>query len=88
MKRSIKMQVEESVEEEIKKLKLEGHCYLRFKDLEFCTDEYYFKGNEGSKFLGWPCYELKVAWSYLRDNFDYGRFDFPGHHANAKFFLL
>ncbi|NRT15269.1 hypothetical protein HNP99_001616 [Flavobacterium sp. 28A] len=88
MKRTIKMQVEESVTEEVKILQLGGIDYLRFKDLKFSSDEFLFVGVSGSSLLGWEHYEVRVAWNYLKSNFDYGFFDVPGNHKNAKFFYI
>jgi hypothetical protein len=88
MKRTVKIQVIEAVSKEIMKLQCEGHKYLRFKDLQFCTDDYCLSGHSPYYGNGWDSYEVQLAWKYLRENYPYGKYYVSGHNGNAKFFEI
>lgn len=86
-KRTIKLQVEEALEKEIKNLKKNGCEFLKFKDLVFETDSHIIKCH--SPFWGnYLCYEEKTAWEYLRRNYKYDKYFVKGHNRNSKFFKI
>jgi hypothetical protein len=87
-KRTIRLQVEEGLKKEIENLHNKGCEFLRFKDLEFETDTEIIKCRSPFWGYGSLCYEEKIAWEYLRRNYNYERFSVVGFNGNSKFFKI
>lgn len=88
MKRTIKIEVEEAVCNEINRLQSEGWKFLRFKNLKFDTDDYSITCHSPYYVNGWSNYEVRLAWNYLRKKFPYAKYCVSGYNGNSKFFKI
>lgn len=83
--KTIKQQVIDSVKSEIEKLQSSGIEYIAFRNLTIETDNHIFKCTPVYQHKWF--YEERMAWDYLRQNYNYGHLD-PMAHGNAKSFQI
>jgi hypothetical protein len=88
MGNTIKQQVNTAVKEEINKLRKQGVVFVRFKDIQFETEQYIIKCHSPYFRDGWACYEVRLAWGFMKENFDYDKIKLEGENGNAKFFKI
>lgn len=88
MRNTIKCQVTKAVSEVVKELQEKGVRYVRFKDIEFDTDEYHIQCHTPYYFNGWACYEVRLAFEFMREHFPYLKVKVEGKDGNSKFFEI